>query len=188
MVKKDITILLQRVNSGEKELLNDVYSRLYDDIKQVAKYQINKLQTGQTMTPTVLAHECYLKLIKQNDVKLKDSKHFLNCLSISMRQLLVDVHRAKISNKRQHDKIVDNLSQVIGEKNIDFKILELDQLLEKVNIIDPQSAMVLNYKIILAMTFKEIAVAMDLSVRQVKRVWSHGKSLLMMLSKAAEGK
>jgi len=182
MRNKDITFLLQQANLGDRDVLNDVYISLYGEIKKIAQFQINKLQTGETITPTVLAHECYIKMLKQNSIKMKDSKHFLNCLSISMRQLLVDIYRAKISPKRKSNAITQNMTDVIGDADIDFKILELDHLLNKIEKINSQCAEVLNFKLILTMTFPEIAQVMNLSERQIKRIWSQGKSLLMVLA------
>jgi len=68
MQKKSITVLLHELNAGNKELLDDIYVRLYDDIKAIAMNQINNLKTGETITPTVMANECYLKLVKQNNI------------------------------------------------------------------------------------------------------------------------
>ncbi|VAW45662.1 hypothetical protein MNBD_GAMMA03-1596 [hydrothermal vent metagenome] len=182
MNQEPITILLQRVSSGEKELLNDIYSRLYADIKQIAEYQINKLNTGQTITPTVLTHDCYLKIAKQNNINVKNSSHFLNCLSISMRQLLIDVCRSKSSSKKQHITVTDTFDDIIGDTNIGFKVMELDFLLKKVEIISVQYAEILNYKLILSMTFAEIGEATNKSERQVIRVWNQAKALLMALA------
>jgi len=182
MNQESITLLLQRVSSGERELLNDIYSRLYAEIKTIAQYQINKLDTGQTITPTVLAHDCYLKIVKQNNINMNTSKHFLNCLSISMRQLLIDVHRAKQSSKRAFSKSTENFSQITGEKDVNFKILELDQLLNKIEKINHQCFQILSYKLILSMTFVEIAHALDKSERQIIRLWKKASALLMALS------
>ncbi|MCF6317878.1 MAG: ECF-type sigma factor [Proteobacteria bacterium] len=183
MSEQAITLLLQRVKAGEKELLNDIYSRLYTDIKSIAQFQINKLNTGGTITPTVLAHDCYIKLLKQNKVNIKDSGHFLNCLSISMRQLLIDVYRSKLTAKNQHIDITQDFGEIQGDTDIDFKILELDRLLDKIDKINPVFAEILNYKLILSMTFSEIAEVMGKSERQIIRIWNQAKSLLMALSK-----
>ena len=182
MQKEPITILLQRVNSGNKELLNDIYSRLYDDIKRVAQFQIDKLNTGETITATVLTHDCYVKLTKQNRIDIKNSQHFLNCLSLSMRQLLIDVYRSKLRFKRAHNSITKNLTNVIGDGDVNFKILELDQLLNKIERIDKRYAEVLSYKLILSMTFPEIAQSIGKSERQTIRIWNQAKSLLTALS------
>ncbi len=184
MSEQAITVLLQRVKAGEKELLNDVYSRLYADIKNIAQFQINKLNTGETITPTVLAHDCYLKLLKQNKVNVKDRGHFLNCLSISMRQLLIDVYRSKLTAKNQHIDVSQSFTEIQGDTDIDFKILELDRLLDKIKKIDPVFAEILNYKLILSMTFSEIAEVMSKSERQIIRIWNQAKSLLIALSTA----
>lgn len=182
MSEQAITVLLQRVKAGEKELLNDIYSRLYADIKNIAQFQINKLNTGETITPTVLAHDCYIKLLKQNKVNVKDRGHFLNCLSISMRQILVDVYRSKLTAKNQHIDVTQSFGEIKGDTDIDFKILELDRLLVKINKINSRFADVLNYKLILSMTFPEIAKVINKSERQTIRIWNQAKSLLMALS------
>ncbi len=183
MSEQAITVLLQRVKAGEKELLNDIYSRLYADIKNIAQFQINKLNTGETITPTVLAHDCYIKLLKQNKVNIKDSSHFLNCLSISMRQLLIDVYRSKLGSKHNHIDFTQEFGEVPGTTDIDFKILELDRLLAKVQKINKSYATILNYKIILSMTFPEIAKVIGKSERQTIRIWNQAKSLLVALSR-----
>jgi RNA polymerase sigma factor (TIGR02999 family) len=183
MSKQAITVLLQRVKAGEKELLNDIYTRLYSEIKSIARLQIKKLQTGETITPTVLAHDCYLKVIKQNHINIHDSQHFLNCLSISMRQLLIDAYRSKLSAKHHHIDLTQDFGEIQGNTDIDFKILELDRLLAKIQKIDNTYAKILDYKIILSMTFPEIARVIGKSERQTIRIWNQAKSLMVALSK-----
>ncbi len=183
MNKEPITVLLQKVKSGNNELLADIYTRLYDEIKQIAQYQIDKLNTGETITPTVLTHECFIKLTQQNKINIRNSQHFLNCLSISMRQLLVDVYRSKLRFKRASQGITKSFTQIAGDEDIDFKILELNYLLEKVEKIDEIYAKILNYKLILTMTFPEISQAIGKSERQTIRLWNQAKSLLLALSK-----
>lgn len=183
MSDQSITVLLQRVNAGEKELLNEIYSKLYADIKTIAQFQINKLNTGHTITPTVLAHDCYLKIAKQNNINVENSSHFLNCLSISMRQLLIDVYRSKSSLKKQHFIATQDYNDITGSDDIDFKILDLDRLLNKIAKINGKYSEVLNYKIILSMTFFEISEVTGQSERNVIRLWNQAKTLLTALAK-----
>jgi RNA polymerase sigma factor (TIGR02999 family) len=182
MSDQAITVLLQRVKAGEKQLLNDIYSRLYADIKIIAQFQINKLNTGQTITPTVLAHDCYLKIAKQNNINIENSSHFLNCLSISMRQLLIDVYRSKSSLKKQYFTATKDYNDITGSTDIDFKIIELDRLLDKVAKINIKYSEILNFKIILSMTFPEIAKITGQSERNVIRIWNQAKTLLTVLA------
>ena len=68
MKTQSITILLNKLGQGQKHLLDDIYSVLYKEIKAIATNQINGLKVGQTITPTVIANECYLKLAKKNNL------------------------------------------------------------------------------------------------------------------------
>lgn len=183
MQQKSITVLLQELNAGNKELLDDIYVRLYDDIKAIAMNQISNLKTGETITPTVMANECYLKLARQNNINLKSKKHFLNYLAKSMRLLLIDIIRAKSSIKRAHFTTLQSYSIIVGQTNIDFDVIEIDRLLKKVERINVEYCQMLEYKLIFNLTFKEISEIIDKSERQVIRIWHQATTLIMALSK-----
>jgi len=183
MQKKSITLLLKELGAGKKDLLDDIYVRLYDDIKAIAMNQINNLKTGETITPTVMANECYLRLAKQNNINLKSKKHFLNYLAKSMRLLLIDIIRAKSSNKRAHFTTLQSYSVIVGQSNIDFDVLEIDLLLKKIERINVEYCQMLEYKLIFNLTFKEIAELIDKSERQVMRIWRQATTLIMAVSK-----
>lgn len=182
MQKQSITVLLQELGAGNKDLLDEIYVQLYDEIKAIAMNQINNLKTGETITPTVMANECYLKLVQQNSINLSNKKHFLNYLAKSMRQLLIDIFRAKHSNKRQHFCASDHISMVVGADDVDFDLLEIDRLLNKIERINVEYCQILEYKLIFNLTFKEISAVINKSERQVMRDWKQAVTLIMALS------
>ncbi len=177
MKEKSITLLLQKIKAGRKDLLGDIYTQLYSEIKAIAMNQISQLNTGQTITPTVMANECYIKLAKQNNINLSNKKHFLNYLAKSMRQLLIDILRSKSSIKRKHITTRNSLSLIVGQNDVDYDFMEINQLLEKVERIN------LEYKLLFNLTFKEISETINKSERQVLRLWSQATTLIMALSK-----
>jgi RNA polymerase sigma factor (TIGR02999 family) len=183
MEKQNITILLAKVKQGDKHLIDDIYTKLYAEIKNIAMHQINRLNTGETITPTVIANECYIKLAKKNNIDLTNKRHFLNYLAKSMRLLLIDIIRAKSSKKRKHITTDKSYSLVIGEKNVDFNFLEIDLLLKKIERINVQYSEILEYKLIFNLTFNEISQLVDKSERQVMRIWKQAVTLVMALSK-----
>lgn len=183
MSSQSITVLLQKLKAGEKYLLDDIYTQLYSEIKAVATNQINQLNTGETITPTVMANECYIKLSKQNNINLSNKRHFLNYLAKSMRLLLIDVIRAKSSIKRQHLNTTKNYSLIEGEADIAFDLLEIDLLLKKIERINVEYSQLLEYKLIFSLTFKEISDIINKSERQVMRIWKQAVTLIMALSK-----
>lgn len=183
MGQQSITILLEKVKNGDKHLIDDIYTQLYSEIKEIAMNQISKLRTGETITPTVMANECYIKLAKQNNIDLSNKRHFLNYLAKSMRLLLIDIVRAKSSNKRKHIAVTKSYSLILGDENIDFNFLEIDLLLKKIERINVQYSEILEYKLIFNLTFNEISQIIEKSERQVMRIWKQAVTLIMALSK-----
>jgi RNA polymerase sigma factor (TIGR02999 family) len=183
MAQQDITILLKKINQGDKHILDEIYTQLYSEIKAIAMNQISKLNTGETITPTVMANECYIKLSKQNNIQLENKKHFLNYLAKSMRLLLIDIMRSKSSIKRKHITTNQNLSMIQGSTGINIDFIEIDLLLKKIERINKSYCEILEYKLIFNLTFKEISDVIKKSERQVMRIWAQATTLLLALSK-----
>ena len=183
MSTQSITVLLEKLRKGNKSLLDDIYTELYQEIKAIAFNQIQQLKTGQTITPTVIANECYIKLAKKNEINLSNKRHFLNYLAKSMRLLLIDILRKKSSNKRNHIDTNHTYSQVMGDDDIQLEWLEIDLLLKKVERINVEYCELLEYKLLFNLTFKEISEIINKSERQVIRNWNHASTLIMALSK-----
>lgn len=176
-----ITVLLNQVKLGDKQVLNDIYTMLYAEIKSIAGFQLKQLSSGQTITPTVLAHECYLKLLKTADIPLKNKRHFLNCLSRAMRLYMIDVLRAKSSQKRQGQQAYIGMTDYVGDEDISFDLMEVDRMLGQIEEVDSRLAEILQHKLIFNLTFAEIAEVLEVSERQVMRLWKQAKALMMAM-------
>lgn len=182
MKQQDVTYLLEKIQKGDRSQLNVVYELLYQEIKQVAGYQIGLLNTGETITPTVLAHECYLKFHRAKGLDLTNKRHFMNCLAKSMRMYLIDVLRAKSSNKRKANSVnYQAVTEIVGSEDVDIEVYEIDRLLDKIEKIDTRLSEILQYKLIFQLTSNEIAEIISLSERQVMRLWQQSKALLLAL-------
>jgi RNA polymerase sigma factor (TIGR02999 family) len=183
MTTSSITVLLEKLGKGNKDLLDEIYSKLYSEIKAIAFNQIKQLKSGQTITPTVMANECYIKLAKKNNINLSNKRHFLNYLAKSMRALLIDILRSKSSNKRQHITSEQSYSMVIGEDDVNLEWLEVDLLLKKIERINVEYSQLLESNLIFNLTFNEISELVKKSERQVMRNWNNAITLIMALSK-----
>ena len=182
MSKGQITQLLKQVNAGDRQVLNDVYALMYTEIKSIAGFQLRQLNTGQTITPTVLAHECYIKLSQAENIPLENKRHFLNCLAKTMRLYLIDALRAKSSQKRK-GQIAAGITEYMGDEDVSYKLLDIDLALEQIEAIDEKLAEILQHKLIFNLTFKEMAAVMGLSERQIMRLWKQAKALLLSMLK-----
>lgn len=181
MPVSQVTALLNQVSLGDKQLLNDVYALLYGEIKSIAGYQLKHLNTGQTITPTVLAHECYLKLYQAEHLSIQNKRHFLNCLSKSMRLYLIDSLRAKSSQKRKGQEVEGGLTQYVGAEDVCFDLIEIDLILNQIEKIDARLAEILQAKLIFNLTFAEMATVYEISERHVMRLWKQARALLMAM-------
>ena len=187
MASGQVTVLLNQVKKGDKHILNKVYALLYADIKSIAGFQLIQLQTGETITPTVLAHECYLKLLKRERITVENKRHFLNCLAKTMRQFLIDTLRAKSSHKRNSQPIKAEITEFVGDDDVSIRLIEINLMLEKVEQVDKDLADLLQYKLIFNLNFKEIGEIFKQSERQIMRQWKQAKALLLgMVSERAK--
>ena len=181
MKQDQITAIIQELSGTNKERLNEVYALLYSDIKAIAGKQISRLHTGETITPTVLAHECYLKIFAAQNVQLENSKHFLNCLAKSMRSFLIDQLRAKQSKKRSHQAVA--LTEFLDQEDVPLHLLDFDHALSQIEQIDERLAHILENKLLFNLTFAEQSKIFALSERQIMRLWKQAKAMLVAMLK-----
>ena len=172
-------ILSQRVES--KETLDKVFNLMYPEIKRLANAQLSRLNTGQTITPTVLVNECYMKLSKPSQLSFENKKHFICTVAKCMRQFLVDRVRKNMRLKRAGEMSQEPITQIMGEKDIDFKLLEIDEILDKLSLIDSELAELAELRFFSGHSLQEIADIQGLSKRTIIRKWKMTKSFILTL-------
>lgn len=176
--------LFEQIQNGDHSQIDEVYSILYNDIKAIAAYQIQLVNSGDTVTPTVLANECYLKLIKSKNIPSVDRRHFMQYLSKSMRSFLLDTLRAKNSKKRKGLNVDTPITQFVGLNDVDIRFMDIDRMISLVDKVDQVLAEILQYKLIFNLTYIEIGDLLNKSDRQIQRLWKNAKTLLLALLKA----
>ncbi len=177
----EITQLLQRHRRGEGDQLDRVFAALYKDIRALAGHQLKNLRPGHTITPTALANECYLKLAEVRQLPPLDRRHFMHYLGKAMRRYLIDELRGKQSQKRKGQNVGEGLSELVGDSDIQLRVLDIERMLDRVEAVDPQLAEVLQCKLIFNLTHAEIAELMQVTERHAVRLWTRAKALLLSL-------
>lgn len=176
-----ITILLQQLEPDNKSQVDQIYELLYNDIKAIANHQLSQLHNNQTISATVLAHECYIKLVQVESLEHQDRRHLLNYLAKAMRRFMIDQIRAKHRQKRQGQLNYDQLSQLMGVPNVETDLLEIDRMVDTLAEIKPHLAELFQQKVLFNFTFKELAEIFELSERQIIRQWNQVKALMLTL-------
>jgi RNA polymerase sigma factor (TIGR02999 family) len=180
-MKNQITQILAS-NISDRDTLNQVFALMYPEIKRLANAQVSRLNTGQTITPTVLVNECYMKLSKPESLSFENRKHFICTVAKCMRQFLVDKVRKNMRLKRAGEISQEPITQIMGVKDINFKLLEIDEIIRKLELIDSEMAELAELRFFSGHSLQEIADFQNISKRTIIRRWNMTKSFIITLS------
>lgn len=164
-----------------------LYEALYPQVKMIANAQIAKLRPGQTITPTVLSHECYLKLADVQNADFADAKHFFCTAAKCMRHYLVDLIRHKNRQKNQSPLKQTTISVIAGDADVDIEVLDVNQMIDQLARIDSALAELTELRLFGGFSWPEIADIQGVSKRQVMRQWGMAKSFFMTLLAEQQG-
>jgi len=169
----DVTELLQRARSGDRQAWDDVFNRVYGELRRRAEW-VRRGRAGDTMSATALVHEAYLKLIPSADLEFRDRAHFLAVAARAMRQVLVGAARHRLAKKRGGDDWIVTLNDrddIPAETARPERLLALDAALERLAALDPRQAAIVEYRFFAGLTVEEAAVVLGLSEPTIKRDW-----------------
>ena len=164
------------INQLSNQLLNNVYPEL----KRIASAQLAKEQANHTLCPTELVNETYLKIERNNAFSFNDKQHFIALCGRNIRQVLVDYARKKRRIKRGSGQQAITLKNHMGqvEADVEHDLLELNELLNNLETIDPIQASIIEMRFFSGLTVEEIANELGISVSSVKRKWTLGRAWL----------
>lgn len=176
----DITCLLHRVSAGDNSAESDLMEHVYRDLHRLAASYLRGERQGHTLQPTALVNEAYLKLVGSSVPEFQNRNHFFRLAAIVMRRILVDHARVKRAKKRGGDVVrVPFEDIVLGILPEQFEvILDLDQALQRLNDLDSRQAQVVEMRFFGGLSEDEIASALGVSTRTVKREWTVAKAWL----------
>jgi RNA polymerase sigma factor (TIGR02999 family) len=176
----DITALLDKARAGERGALDEVFERLYPELQRIAHVRLAGHVRGTSMQTTVLVHECYLKLLAAKRLAPTDRNHFLAYAATAMRSVIVDTVRAASRERRGgdalHVTLATGVAELVGLP--EEEILDVDTALADLARLDPRLARVVEMRYFAGMTDQEIADAMGVTDRTVRRDWEKARLLL----------
>jgi RNA polymerase sigma factor (TIGR02999 family) len=165
--------------AGDAEALGQLMPVLYEPLRQLAHQRIRGEPDGRSLDTTGLVHEAYLKLASSPARSLRDRHHFLAVASRVMRNVLVDHARARNAERRGGGVGVVELREEIwvSEINLDA-VRALDQALTTLEAFDPRQSAILEQHYFGGLSLDDIAGALSVSVRTVKRDLRAGRAWL----------
>ena len=175
--KKQITRLLMDVREGNEQAYNTLFSLVYDQLKEMAGYMINK---NHTFSRTELVHEVYVKLADYTNIEWQDRSHFYAIASRCMRRILVDYSRKKGTEKRGggYQRITLDEDQLSLDEHASH-LIELNELIDKLAQFDERKSKVVEMRLFAGMSIKEISEILNLSTRTIDRDWLKARAWLL---------
>jgi RNA polymerase sigma-70 factor, ECF subfamily len=172
----EVTRLLEAAVAGDSGALDRLVPLVYEDLRRVAHRQLDREGGGHTLQTTALIHEAYLKIAGGGSVSATSRAHFLAIAARAMRQVLVDYARKRKAAKRGGGVI----SVTLGDEPqpTDASAEDLLALNEALEQLDPRQRQVIECRFFGGMEEKDIAVALGVSERTVRRDWVKARAWL----------
>ena len=174
-----VTHILQAMERGEGQAAEHLLPLVYDELRRLAAHKMASENPGQTLQPTALVHEAWLKLVGQQDRHWRNRNHFFAAAAEAMRQILTDNARRKLRARHgggQQRVDLEECAEAVKSK--DEHVLAVDEALEKLARLDPPRAEVVKLRYFVGLTIPEIAEVMGISEPTAKRYWSFARAWL----------
>ncbi len=182
----EVTLLLAAAQQGQSEALNRLFDLLYPQLRQIASARMRKTDERVMLDTTSLVHECYLRLLKLEELSLNDRAHFLAYAAKVMRSVVVDLAREQQAQRRGGDMAFVTLDTAVasGLPSGEDEVLHIHEALEALGAIDPRLVKVVEMRYFIGLDNSEIAEVLDVSTRTVERDWERARSFLFAALKA----
>ncbi|MGC4059959.1 MAG: ECF-type sigma factor [Aquabacterium sp.] len=182
----EVTLLLAAAQQGQAEALDKLFELLYPELRRIAAARMRKTDERVMLDTTSLVHECYLRLLKLDELSLNDRGHFLAYAAKVMRSVVVDLAREQQAQRRGGDMAFVTLDTAVasGLPNGEHEVLHIHEALEALGEIDPRLVKVVEMRYFIGLDNTEIAQVLDVSTRTVERDWERARSFLFAALKS----
>ena len=176
----EVTQILNQIQQGDVAAASRLLPLVYAELRRLATHRMSKEKPGQTLQPTALVHEAYIRLVGDDAVKWDSRSHFFAAAAEAMRRILIEEARRHQSLKRGGDMRAQELSDqnaIVNSEELD-ELLDLDAALTKLASDEPALAKLVELRYFAGLSVEEAAQSLGISTRTVKRDWAFARAWL----------
>lgn len=178
-MSEDLTRLLNAIDREDPRAGDELIALVYDELRRLARIKLANEMAGQTLQPTALVHEAWLRLAGDAPHEWNSRGHFFGAAAEAMRRILVDNARRKLSLKRgARPERVDLTKLDLAVNADEDHILLVNEALEKLAAHDAQAAELVKLRFFAGLSQKESAAALGLPDRSAGRLLAYARSWL----------
>src|SRR5215472_4234245 len=176
----EVTQILHAIAEGDPDAASQLLPLVYDELRKLAAQKLARETPGQTLQPTALVHEAYLRLVGEDEEQHWDSRgHFFGAAAEAMRRILVESARQKGSLKRGGDRgRVDVVDSLLAAPEPREDLVGLDAALTRLAETDQQAAELVQLRYFAGLSIREIAEILGISPRTADRLWAYARAWL----------
>jgi RNA polymerase sigma factor (TIGR02999 family) len=176
----EVTEILQALEQGDKAAATELLPAIYEELRKLAVSKMAKESPNQTLQPTALVHEAYLRLVKTPNGQEWDHRgHFFAAAAEAMRRILVERARRKQAIRHGGELSRTELAESrITTGHADDQILLVHEALDNLAKVDTTKAEVVKHRYFVGMTNAEVAQVMNVSEATTKRHWEYARAWL----------
>ena len=173
----DATQLLSAVEQGEPQAAEKLLELLYEELRRLATSKMAREAPGQTLQPTALVHEAWLRLVVSKNPRFENRAHFFSAAAEAMRRILIDQARSKLTVRHGGSlERVELEGQDLAGPAADEQLLAVHEVLGNLAKDHPVQAEVVKLRYFVGMTNEETAEALGVSVATVKNYWTFART------------
>jgi RNA polymerase sigma factor (TIGR02999 family) len=179
MSPQEVTHLLADWGKGDRSALDKLFPLVQDELRRIARRQMNQERPDHTLQATALVNEAYLKLAGHEAFDLHDRAHFFALCAQVMRHVLIDHARAHTRDKRGGGAIQVSLNDAAAPVEEEAEhLIALDNALRYLERVDPQKSKIVELRYFSGLSIDETAEILNISARTVRREWQRAKAWL----------
>jgi RNA polymerase sigma factor (TIGR02999 family) len=178
----EVTQLLNAIDGGNGHAAAQLLPLVYDELRRLAAARLADEPAGNTLQPTALVHEAYLRLVGTPDGEPWNHRgHFFAAAAEAMRRILVDNARRKQSLKQGggRTRLLDVDPERLAAPEVSEDLLALDEALCRLASADPQAAQLVQLRYFGGLTIKQAAEVLGISSRTADSWWAYARSWLL---------
>lgn len=179
MSPQEVTQLLGDWGKGDRSALDKLFPLVHDELRRIARRQMNQERAGHTLQATALVHEAYVKLAGQKEFEWQNRGHFFAVCAQVMRHILIDHARSHARDKRGGGAIQVSLddAELMSPEQAEH-LVALDEALSFLEQVDAQKSRIVELRYFGGLNIDETAEVLDISPRTVRREWQRSKAWL----------
>ena len=176
---EQVTQILDAVGAGDPQAAGQLLPLVYEELRRLAAAKMARESPGQTLQPTALVHEAWLRLVRAEDRGVENRAHFFSAAAEAMRRILID--RARKRKLREPCGLAT--PEQLHESRIELQVPEsellgLHEVLDRLAEVDPEAARLVKLRYFVGLAMAEATEAMGISMRQGERLWTFAKAWL----------